>query len=121
MWEFYQKNPNALASVRAPLYEEKVVDFLVELAEVTDKSVTTEELYKDEDEAGASVQRDVAASSFPATGAPQATLLPARRQPIYAVALDAPGRGRATRGGRHPTIFCGPDRTGQCAIPLTPT
>ena len=37
VWEFYQKNPNALASVRAPLYEEKVVDFLVELAEVTDK------------------------------------------------------------------------------------
>jgi trigger factor len=51
VWEFYQKNPNALASVRAPLYEEKVVDFLVELAEVTDKTVTTEELYKDEDAA----------------------------------------------------------------------
>jgi trigger factor len=51
VWEFYQKNPNALASVRAPLYEEKVVDFLVELAEVTDKSVSTEELYKDEDAA----------------------------------------------------------------------
>ncbi len=51
MWEFYQKNPNALASVRAPLYEEKVVDFLVELADVTDKTVTTEELYKEEDAA----------------------------------------------------------------------
>ena len=49
VWEFYQKNPNALASVRAPLYEEKVVDFLVELADVTDTSVTTEELYKDEE------------------------------------------------------------------------
>jgi trigger factor len=53
VWEFYQKNPNALASVRAPLYEEKVVDFMVELAEVTDKAVTTEELYKDEDVAAA--------------------------------------------------------------------
>ena len=51
VWEFYQKNPNALASVRAPLYEEKVVDFLVELADVTDTSVTTEELYKDEEAA----------------------------------------------------------------------
>jgi trigger factor len=49
VWEFYQKNPNALASVRAPLYEEKVVDFLVELAEVSDKTVSTEELYKDDD------------------------------------------------------------------------
>jgi trigger factor len=51
VWEFYQKTPNALASVRAPLYEEKVVDFLVELADVTDTSVTTEELYKDEEAA----------------------------------------------------------------------
>jgi trigger factor len=51
VWEFYQKNPNALASIRAPLYEEKVVDFLVELAAVTDKEVTTEELYKDDDAA----------------------------------------------------------------------
>ncbi len=52
VWELYTKNPNALASVRAPIYEEKVVDFVVELAEVTDKSVTKEELYK-EDEAPA--------------------------------------------------------------------
>jgi len=49
VWDFYQKNPNALASVRAPLYEEKVVDFLVELAEVTEKPVTKEELYKEDD------------------------------------------------------------------------
>ena len=41
----------ALATVRAPIFEEKVVDFLVELAKVTDKPVTREELYKDEDEA----------------------------------------------------------------------
>ncbi|MBV9969380.1 MAG: trigger factor [Xanthobacteraceae bacterium] len=48
-WDYYTKNPSALAGIRAPLYEEKVVDFLVELAEVTDKTVTTEELYKDEE------------------------------------------------------------------------
>jgi trigger factor len=50
VWDFYTKNPNALATVRAPIFEEKVVDFLVELAEVTEKPVTKEELYK-EDEA----------------------------------------------------------------------
>jgi trigger factor len=49
VWDFYQKNPNALASVRAPIYEEKVVDFLVELAEVTEKPVTKEELYKEDE------------------------------------------------------------------------
>jgi len=49
VWDYYQKNPNALASLRAPIYEEKVVDFIVELAEVTDKKVTKEELFKEDD------------------------------------------------------------------------
>ncbi|MEA2904602.1 MAG: trigger factor [Alphaproteobacteria bacterium] len=50
VWDYYRKNPQAVASVRAPIFEEKVVDFLVELAKVTDKPVTREELYKDDDE-----------------------------------------------------------------------
>jgi trigger factor len=50
IWEFYQKNPGALAALRAPLFEDKVVDFLLELAEVTDKPVSRDELFK-EDEA----------------------------------------------------------------------
>ena len=39
IWDHYRKNPQAVASVRAPLFEEKVVNFLVELAKVTDKTV----------------------------------------------------------------------------------
>ena len=31
---FYQQNPGAVAQIRAPLYEEKVVDFILELAQV---------------------------------------------------------------------------------------
>ncbi|MAP94256.1 MAG: trigger factor [Ponticaulis sp.] len=42
--EFYQKTPGALASIRAPIYEEKVVDYILERAQVTDKAVTREEL-----------------------------------------------------------------------------
>jgi len=49
VWDYYQKNPNALAQLRAPIYEDKVVDFILELANVTEKKVTREELYKDED------------------------------------------------------------------------
>jgi trigger factor len=49
IWEYYQKNPNALAALRAPLFEDKVVDFLVELAEVTDKPVSRDELFKDDE------------------------------------------------------------------------
>jgi trigger factor len=50
VWDYYQKNPNAMASVRAPLFEEKVVDFVVELAEVAEKKVTREEFFKAQEE-----------------------------------------------------------------------
>jgi trigger factor len=50
VWDYYRKNPQAVASVRAPLFEEKVVDFLVELSKVTDKQVSREELYKEDDD-----------------------------------------------------------------------
>jgi trigger factor len=53
VWDYYRKNPQALASVRAPIFEEKVVDFLVELAKVTDKPVSREELFKEDDEPAA--------------------------------------------------------------------
>jgi trigger factor len=49
VWEYYRKNPTAVASLRAPIFEEKVVDFLLELARVTDKQVPREELYKDDE------------------------------------------------------------------------
>ena len=39
-----------VASLRAPIFEEKVVDFLIELAKVTEKKVSREELYKEDDE-----------------------------------------------------------------------
>jgi trigger factor len=50
IWEYYQKNPNALAALRAPLFEDKVVDFLVELGEVTEKPVSRDELFKEDEE-----------------------------------------------------------------------
>jgi trigger factor len=51
VWDFYRNNPAALASLRAPLFEEKVVDFLLELADVTEKQVSREELFKEDEEA----------------------------------------------------------------------
>ncbi len=47
--EFYQKNPNAIAQLRAPIYEEKVVDLIVEKAKVTDKKVDKDELFKEDE------------------------------------------------------------------------
>jgi len=54
VFEFYRDNPNALANLRAPLFEEKVVDHLLTQIDVTDKKVSKEELLADdEDEASA--------------------------------------------------------------------
>jgi trigger factor len=50
VWDYYRKNPSAVGALRAPIFEEKVVDFVVELAKVTDKPVTREELYKEDDD-----------------------------------------------------------------------
>jgi len=50
VWEYYRKNPGAVAGIRAPIFEEKVVDFLVELAKVTEKKVSREELLKDDED-----------------------------------------------------------------------
>jgi len=53
VYEYYRKNPQAVAGMRAPIFEEKVVDFLLELANVTEQKVSREELYKQDEEAAA--------------------------------------------------------------------
>lgn len=51
--EYFQKSPGAAASLRAPIFEEKVIDHLMSEIDVTDKKVSKEELMADdEDEAG---------------------------------------------------------------------
>jgi trigger factor len=51
--DYFRKNPQAVDRLRGPILEEKVVDFVLELARVTDSTVTAEELAR-EDEAPAS-------------------------------------------------------------------
>lgn len=48
--EMYQKNPGMQAQIRAPLFEEKVVDYVLELVKVDNETVTREALFA-EDEA----------------------------------------------------------------------
>jgi trigger factor len=50
IWDYYRNNPAALASLRAPIFEDKVIDFLLELVDVTDKQVSREELFKEDEE-----------------------------------------------------------------------
>jgi trigger factor len=46
VFDYYRKNPDALASLRAPIYEEKVVDFILEMAKVTEKAIKPADLLK---------------------------------------------------------------------------
>tara|TARA_R110001632_G_scaffold124684_1_gene237701 strand:- start:22751 stop:23974 length:1224 start_codon:yes stop_codon:yes gene_type:complete len=48
--EFFRNNPGAMAQLRAPIYEDKVVDHILEVAEITEETVSREELFKEEDE-----------------------------------------------------------------------
>jgi trigger factor len=50
VWEFYQKNPQALAEIRAPLFEEKVVDQILSQVKVDEETVSKDALFSDEDE-----------------------------------------------------------------------
>ncbi|MCW5752961.1 MAG: trigger factor [Alphaproteobacteria bacterium] len=50
--EYFQKTPEAMAQLRAPIYEDKVVDFILELAKVTERPVSAEELLRDPEDAG---------------------------------------------------------------------
>jgi len=47
--EFYQKNPDAIAQLRAPIFEEKVVDLIIEKAAVTDKKVKQDVLFEEDE------------------------------------------------------------------------
>lgn len=48
--EMFQKNPQMVDQLRAPIYEDKVVDHILETATVTDKAVSKEDLFADEED-----------------------------------------------------------------------
>lgn len=50
IFEFFRRTPEAVANLRAPIFEEKVVDHLLEKIKVSDKKVTPEELMAEDEE-----------------------------------------------------------------------
>jgi trigger factor len=48
--EYFRRTPQAVASLRAPIFEDKVVDYLLELVKVTETAVSKEDLMKDLEE-----------------------------------------------------------------------
>jgi trigger factor len=49
VWDFYRNNPQALAEIRAPLFEEKVVDQILSQVKVADETVSKEALFGDDE------------------------------------------------------------------------
>ncbi|MHA6316651.1 trigger factor [Altererythrobacter sp. CAU 1778] len=70
--EYVQNEPMAAAQLRAPLYEEKVVDFLFDKAEVTEREVTREELQ-------AAIEAEEQTDAKPAKKAPSKKKAPAKK------------------------------------------
>ena len=46
VYEYYEKTPGALAQLRAPIFEDKVVDFVLDQAKPDERKVTKDELFK---------------------------------------------------------------------------
>ncbi|HXZ16762.1 MAG TPA: trigger factor, partial [Roseiarcus sp.] len=64
VWDFYRNNQQALAELRAPIYEEKVVDHILGLAKVAERKVSKEDLMKPlDDEAPAAAKSEAPAAA----------------------------------------------------------
>jgi trigger factor len=50
VFEYFRKTPQAIDALRAPVFEDKVIDYILEIATVTEKEVTIEELTADDEE-----------------------------------------------------------------------
>jgi trigger factor len=82
--QYIQSEPMAAAQLRAPLYEDKVVDFLFDKAEVTEREVTVEELQAaieaEETEAAPAPKKAAAKKKAPAKKAEAAEEAPAAEE-----------------------------------------
>src|SRR5439155_20486839 len=54
--DYYRQNPGAVVNLRAPVFEDKVIDFIVELAKVGERRITPQELLSMPDPAGDEVE-----------------------------------------------------------------
>ena len=105
VFEFYRKNPNAAAQLRAPIFEEKVCDWLFTQAKVTDEPVSRDALYADDEPADASSPKarpaKKATSKKPkAEAAPAAAPDPVGDEPAAAKSTGAKATGAKTTGAK---------------------
>jgi len=58
--EYYRNQPGAFDNLRAPIFENKVIDYILEIAQVSDRSIAPSDLLKDEDEGEGEAQKAAA-------------------------------------------------------------
>jgi trigger factor len=88
--EFYQNSPEALANLRAPMFEDKVVDFILDLSKVTERSVSPSD-FQDEAEAAAKTGGEkTAKSGAKAKAKKPAAKKPTEKKPAAKKAADKP-------------------------------
>jgi trigger factor len=61
IYDYFKNTPGAAASLRAPIFEEKVVDHLLSEISVTDKTVSKEELMAEDEAEGKPAAKKTAA------------------------------------------------------------
>jgi trigger factor len=103
VWEAYQR-PELQASLRAPIYEEKVVDLIISKAKVEDRPVSKEELFAEDDLPEGYAEADAKPAKKPAAKKAKAETAPAEDKPAKkaaakkdeaAPAEDAPAKKKA--------------------------
>ncbi|MEQ8357759.1 MAG: trigger factor [Kiloniellaceae bacterium] len=83
--EYYQKNPEALAQLRAPIFEDKVIDFIIDLAKVSEREVSPDQLREEE-------EKEAAAAAKPKK--------PAKKQPAKKAAAKGKAKSKDEAGGQ---------------------
>ena len=85
--EYFQKNPQAMQQIAGPIFEDKVIDFILEMAKVTDVTIDTDTLYDAPEEAAP-------AKKTPAKKTP-AKKTPAKKTPAKKSASKKPAAKKA--------------------------
>lgn len=87
VYEFFQKNPDAVANLRAPIFEEKTVDHLLTVVSVTDQTVSKEELMAEDEDEEAAPKKETKKAA-PKKKAPAKKKAPTKKKAEAAEAKD---------------------------------
>ncbi len=86
--EYFQKNPQAMQQLAGPIFEDKVIDFILEMAKVTEVTIDAETLYKQPEDEAAPAKKAAAKK-------PAAKKAPAKKDAAKKAAAKKPAAKKA--------------------------